>query len=135
MKIIQTFWTAPIRKNKTDDPFGRNAGGWNSEKYLSMSWALSCLKFRQFYPQVELFTDNEGEDWLINKLRLPFTHVDKSLNTFNDYPSDLWALAKLKTYALQNTPFLHADGDVYIWKAFNPDFIRNELFTQNIEYE
>lgn len=38
-----------------------------------MSWALSCLQLKQSYDKVELVTDSEGAELLINKLHLPYT--------------------------------------------------------------
>jgi hypothetical protein len=134
MKIVQTFWSTPCLHNSISDPYGRNLGGWTSEKIHAMSWALSCLKFKQFYPELELHTDTEGENWLINKLNLPYSSVVKSLDNFN-WPEKLWALAKLNTCGLQSEAFLHADGDIFIWKAFDSQFINSAVFAQNVEFE
>jgi hypothetical protein len=134
MKVVQTYWSVPGKNNLPADHFGRNCGGWPSEKLHAMSWAMSCCTFKRFYPALELYTDSDGEDWLINKLKLPYTQVVQSLTQF-PYSSGLWALAKLDTYNRQQTPFMHADGDVYIWNELNKHFAGSGLFAQNIEFE
>ncbi len=80
-----------------------------------MSWTLSCLNLRKFYENVELVTDEVGYRYLIEKLKLPYSSVRVELDCINTYPSSLWAIGKLYTYGIQNEPFIHVDGDVYIW--------------------
>lgn len=134
MKIVQTFWSAPSRPGSSQiDMGGRMAGGWLSERYHAISWTLSCLKFRQFYPRVELYTDSDGSAWLADKLGLPYTDVHQELNVLDHYDHLLWALPKLYVYGLQDEPFIHADGDVFIWKRFDPAFERSGLLAQNFE--
>lgn len=133
MKIIQTYWSLPSQKNETSAVEGRNAGGFVSEKHHAMSWALSCLKFKQFYTNVKLYTDKKGLGWLINDLGIPYTDVECSLDSLNHYNPLLWALPKVHVYGLQNEPFIHVDGDVYIWKAFDQAFIKQRLIVQNPE--
>lgn len=123
MKIVQTLWTGPGLK-----------AGWTHEGYHLMSWALSCLQLRQFYDEVELYTDSLGKHILIDCLGLPYTKVHLTLDEF-PYPEYLWALPKIKTYDLQDTPFLHVDGDVYIWEPFDQEKIKADFVCQNIEVE
>lgn len=84
-----------------------------------MSWALSCLQFRKFYDEVELVTDKKGKELLIDKLQLPYNHVIVELNQLDQYHHDLWVIPKIFAYSIQQKPFIHADGDVYIWKKFD----------------
>lgn len=134
MNIIQSFWSLPSKVNPTS-AFGRNNGGWLNERQHAMSWSLSCLKLKQFYPDIKLFTDTEGMDWLINKLALPYNDVDCCLDNISHFNPTLWALAKLYTYSLQEEPFLHIDSDVYIWKPFDQNFLNNDLIAQNLEFD
>ncbi|RPG31578.1 MAG: hypothetical protein CBB72_012030 [Muricauda sp. TMED12] len=98
-----------------------------------MSWTFSCLQLRKFYDDVELVTDDFGYNLLIENLELPYTNVHVVLDCLNEYHSDLWALGKLYTYGLQDKPFIHVDGDVFIWDRF-PDIIETaELCCQNYE--
>ncbi|PKQ61166.1 hypothetical protein BZG01_19915 [Labilibaculum manganireducens] len=133
MKVIQTYWSAPAKFNNPDDLNGRNNGGWPSEFYHACSWALSNLKFKQFYPEIVLYTDKDGYDWLINKLGLEYSEVVCNLDCLSKYHPLLWALPKVYAYSQQNAPFIHADGDVFIWEKFNSTFEKSQLLVQNFE--
>lgn len=133
MKIIQSFWTKPLLKNNNHNITDRRNGGWYNKKYNYISWTLSCLQFRNFYSSVELVTDKLGYDLLINRLELPYTNVRIVLDDLNQYHSDLWSLSKMYAYSLEKTPFIHADGDVYIWKKFSDKFSKAQLLAQNEE--
>ncbi len=129
MKIVQSYWS-PATGGLG---FG---GGWLSAEYHWQSWALSVLQLRQFYDEVELVTDAAGKHILIDILQLPYTSVrvvfDEALAA---YPHDLWALAKIYAYSIQTEPFLHIDGDVYIWKRFEPHIENAPLVAQNFEVD
>jgi len=133
MKIIQSLWTRPTFKKDNFRYTDRNRGGWTDKKYNYMSWALSCLQFRKYYNQVELITDTVGFDLLINKLELPYTRVHVCLDALNNYHHDLWALGKIYAYSIQDEPFIHADGDVFIYERFTEAFEGSDLVAQNIE--
>lgn len=126
MKIIQSFWSG------RNDNF-RDNRGWLSYEFHWLGWILSCNQLRQFYDEVELYTDTFGYEILIEKLKLPYTKIHVVLDEMNKYPKDLWAIAKVKTYELQNEPFLHIDGDVFIWDKFPDDLLQSELIAQNLE--
>jgi len=98
-----------------------------------MSWTLSCLQFRKFYTDVELVTDRSGYQLLIEKLKLPYTSVKVVLDDINHYPKKLWAAGKLYAYKIQDTPFLHVDGDVFIWGKFTPTIEKATLIAQHFD--
>ncbi len=129
MKIIHSYWSKP----SIEKGYDRSAGGWSDKKYNYMSWALSCLQFKKYYSEVELITDKLGKELLIDKLELPYTSVKVELDQLNDYHSDLWALGKIYAYSIQDKPFMHADGDLFIWKKFDSDLESASLFAQNQE--
>lgn len=133
MKIIQTFWTKPIY-DSFDKEDGRKKGGWIEEKYNYFSWGLSCLNLCKLYDEVELYTDKRGYDILVNQLKLPYTKVHCCLDDLlSGIPSQLWSVAKLVVYSLQETPFLHIDGDVFLWKKL-PEWVETAgLVVQNFE--
>jgi hypothetical protein len=125
MKIIQTFWSG--KRDVITESFG-----WYSPRFHALSWTLSCLQLSKFY-DVELYTDSIGYDFLINKLNLPYKKVNIVLDELNIYPTDFWALPKIKTYSLQNEPYLHIDGDVFIWEPFNEKLLSSDFISQNLE--
>jgi hypothetical protein len=133
MKIIQSFWSKPYLKTNEDET-ARFKGGWHNANFFLYSCLLSCLKFKEHYGNVELFTDNYGKKLLVDTLDLPYSEVNTSLETLQNYPPELWALGKILTYSLQNEPFLHADTDVFIWKKLPENFTNGALFAQSIEH-
>jgi hypothetical protein len=133
MKIIQSYWSLPNQTNDLDIN-GRSKGGFIDIRFNYMSWALSCLSLKKFYKNVELITDKQGENLLIDTLKLPYTNVSVELDGLNHYHSKLWAIGKIKAYQMQTAPFLHVDGDVFIWKPLgDKEFLNNKLVVQNIE--
>jgi hypothetical protein len=134
MKIIQSYWSLPSL-GSDKDIYGRSNGGFIDARFNYMSWALSCLTLKRFYKNVELITDKKGKELLIDTLNLPYTNVTVCLDELNHYHPKLWAIGKIKAYQLQDEPFLHVDGDIFIWKAFgNDNFHRNPLIVQNMDY-
>jgi hypothetical protein len=127
LSIIQTLIV------KTDiEPIKCNMG-FLSPEFNWMSWALSCLQLRKFYDKVELFTNKLGKEILIDLLELPYTKVHLIQDEDIDFPEGLWAYAKLHTYSLQNSPFIHVDGDVFIWEQLRNISEHEQLIVQNIE--
>lgn len=115
MKIVQSFWSKPMLMNDNSDAIFRSNGGWTDRIYFYMSWALSCLKFKEIYNEIELVTDINGKHLLYDILELPYTNVVTKLDDLNDYNHNLWALGKLYAYKLQQEPFIHVDSDVFAW--------------------
>jgi hypothetical protein len=124
MKIVQTFWSNNV------DPF-TNSFGWLAPEYHLMSWTLSCLQIKQHYNDVTLYCDSLAAKILIDILQLPYSELVCNLDDFNKYDAGLWALPKIHTYSLQESPFLHIDGDVFIWKKFDAYLINGDLIAQN----
>lgn len=127
MRIVQTFWSG----NKGN--ILSNSYGWNDANSHIQSWALSCQLLKRLYSEVELYTDKVGYDLLINKLKLPYKKAHVILDDLNEYPESVWALSKIRTYSLQKTPFIHVDGDVFLWKAFSDELLKAGLIVQNRE--
>lgn len=133
MKIVQSLWSKPGQQRNGQENGGTSHCGWPDKKYNYFSWALSALQFRKFYDEVELITDKAGYDLLINKLELPYTSAKVVLDDLNDYHPGLWAIGKFYAYSLQEVPFIHADGDVYIWRKFDADLENAGLLCQRKE--
>lgn len=130
MNIIQSFWSKPYEINGERK---QSYGGWCNPAFFYMSWALSCLSLRRFYNDVELYTDKAGKELLIDKLKLPYTKVYVVLDELNNYSENLWAIGKIFSYSLQKTPFIHVDGDIYIWKPFPKAITKANLVAQHLE--
>lgn len=135
MRIIQSFWSLPAFSR--EETFGHSpfTGGWLHLRYYLMSWAFSCLQLRSFYNDVKLVTDRLGKKLLIDQLQLPYTRVTLELENLHEYDPGLWAIGKLYTFGLQQQPFIHVDGDVFIWEKFPHRLEQAELIAQNIEHE
>lgn len=128
MKIIQTYWNA-----KGED-FDQVKCGWLTPETHWMAWALSCTLLRRFYDDVELYTTEKDAE-IFRKFNIPYTKIHTSLNCdfIRNLDSSMWAYAKIYTYSLQEEPFLHVDGDVFIWEAFNKSLFSGDICVQNVE--
>lgn len=73
MKIIQSYWSKPMRINDNTEAVYRSNGGWCKKIYFYASWALSCLRLAKMYDDVELYTDSYGKHILYEMLELPYT--------------------------------------------------------------
>jgi hypothetical protein len=127
MKIIQTLYA------NNNLPTFSNRFGWLRPEYHLMSWALSCLQIKKFHKEVHLYANTSGADLLVNQLKLPYDSVNISHDSLVMTNENLWALPKIFTYSLQKEPFLHIDGDVFLFEAFPDDFLEKDLIAQNIE--
>ncbi|NMH28011.1 DUF6734 family protein [Flavobacterium silvaticum] len=132
MRIVQSFWSKPFSSASTD-PGARYKAGWSSQAGFFYASLLSCLKWREFYGDVILYTDDHGKKLLSEQLQLPYSEIRTDLNRLDEYPPELWALGKILTYSLQEEPFLHADSDVFIWKKLPEALFEGQLFAQNVE--
>lgn len=125
MKLLQSCWFNNPKKLDA---------GWLSTKFNLMSWALSAFSIQKYYPNIELITDNLGHEILIDKLQLPYLSVSFVQENFKPLFDSLWVMRKLYTYAIQDEPFIHIDGDAYLFKPFNHEFLKASLVAQNYEY-
>jgi len=112
----------------------RRHGGWLEPKYNYYSWALSSLMLREQYPKVELITDKMGKQLLVDCMKLPYSKVSVELDFLDQYPTDLWALGKIVSYAMQRSGFIHVDSDIFILERFSRKIERASLIAQNAEH-
>lgn len=126
MKIVQTFWV----NDKND-----LRAGWLSTKYHLMSWALSCCSSYKYHKSVHLISDTHSAELLKGQLQLPYTSVSTALDDFvSPYDANrLWVLKKLFAYAQPNEPFIHLDGDAYLFKPLSLRLQEASLVAQNVE--
>jgi hypothetical protein len=133
MKIIHSFWSLPMTNGRQGTFNNRLDGGWLRPESHLLSWAYSCLQLRKVYGEVELVTDKRGKALLVEAMQLPYTRVDTSLEDIRHCDPDLWAMGKLHVFKLQKRPFLHVDGDVFIWERFPQRIEDASLVAQNEE--
>jgi len=133
MKIVQSFWSKPFMHSESFLVDSRINGGWPHRILHYYSCALSCLRLREFYEDVELITDDLGKEIMIDKMKLPFTYVRLALNDMQHVPAGLWTLGKVYSYGIQEVPFLHIDNDVFIGNKFEDTIMESGLIAQNAE--
>lgn len=127
MRIIQTLDFLP-------DGNGVPAKcGWYSSPHHLMSWVLSCLQLNACGYNPTLYCNAYAAEILIDGLGLPYGEVIISHGDFNVSHKSLWALSKIYTYSLQTEPFLHVDGDVFVFEPFEEGLLASGLIAQNVE--
>ena len=128
MRIIQTLWLDP-----NEDPIAQSCG-WLSPEYDWISWSLCMQQLRQFNSDVELYANDSAAAFLNDDLRLYYSQVH-ILPKHANLSKFTWALAKILTYSIQETPFLHVDGDVFLQRPFDTALLQAEIIAQNIEHD
>lgn len=127
MKFVQTLYIT-----EQTNPYNQSFG-WFLPVYHFMGWALSSLQLNKLYKNVELYANTPAAKLLIDVLNLPYKKVYTNHDKFNLSHVNLWALSKIYTYSLQEKPFLHLDGDVFLFKKFNKKLLESQLIAQNPE--
>jgi hypothetical protein len=96
-----------------------------------MTWALSASLLRRWFPELVLYTDNEGAA-AARHLQLPYDQIFVTLDRQTASPL-LWNLPKLLTYRAENAPFLHVDLDFLMWKPIAPELLAAPILAQRPE--
>ncbi len=128
MKLIQTLWL-PNNENIINARCG-----FLSPRINIMSWALSSVLLNKYYNDVELYTNKKIFD-LFSDLGMPYTNIiclDES-EFLRELNPKMWAFSKIYTYSLQREPFIHIDGDFFLYDDVKLDFGNAEIIVQNIE--
>jgi uncharacterized protein DUF6734 len=126
MRLIQTFWSC--RRNILE-----NSYGWLSPQYHLMAWTLSCLRLKEYYEDLHLYTDSPANEVLIQRIGLPYKKVHVVYDHIDERYKNFYALPKILTYSMQEKPFIHVDGDVFLWRRFSQKLEESDLIAQNIE--
>ncbi len=66
-------------------------------------------------------------------LQLPYVSFSTDLEKIELYDPGLWALGKLYTYQIQDEPFCHLDGDVFLFGPVLDDMIQGRVFCQGFD--
>ena len=127
MKFIQTLYF-----NEGIDPFKHNFG-WCAPEFHLMGWVLSCLQLKEIYGNVDLYCNSRVASLLRDEVGLPYTNYLVTHDKLDIVNRELWALPKIYTYSLQTSPFLHLDGDVFLFKKLPDELLNSGLIAQNME--
>jgi len=118
MNFIQTLYIT-ASKDPLKDPCG-----WISPEFHLMGWALSCLQLQKFYGTISLFANSPAARLLIDELQLPYSRVHLTHDKLQLIHPDLWTLSKIYTHSFQEQPFLHVDGDIFLFKPFDSGLLQ-----------
>jgi hypothetical protein len=136
MKLIQSFWSKPFFDEEHQDDFRyRHFGGFPNAFLFYACWTYSCLSIKEYYPNLHLVTDDRGLEIFRDTLQLPYESFSTDLNELNNYPKSLWALGKLYTYRIQETPFCHIDGDVFFFGQVLDSIVDKDFFCQSFDFD
>jgi Family of unknown function (DUF6734) len=125
VRAVWSFWSKPFDAG--------HGWRWRAPVHHLLAWGLSLRLAQSHYPQTSLITDTPGRRLLVEQLGLEFTHMSTELDRLADAEPALWTLGKLVAYSLQDEPFVHLDGDVFLWRPL-PDWIINSpVFAQSPE--
>ncbi|MDE6551910.1 MAG: hypothetical protein K2K98_02955 [Muribaculaceae bacterium] len=127
MKYIQTLF---IRDDQ--NPFV-DTFGWVSPCYHLMGLTLSCLTLKKQLGYLYLYCNRRARELLIDVLELPYDEVHESMNDLRLHYPQLRVLSKIHTYAQQKEPFLHIEGDVFLFERFPERITSGSVVAQNIE--
>lgn len=87
----------------------------------------------KWFDKVELNTDNYGFN-IFKKFQTNKIKINNSINDFDYLDSYLfWAYPKIYTLTLQNEPFIHIDGDVFVFRRLKDSFFQGDFGFQNLE--
>ncbi len=82
---------------------------------------------------MHLVTNGIGKHILVDELNLPYSSVSLEFDSYQpSVPKEPWPLRKLFVYSLQKAPFLHFDGDVYLWRSLPARIQTADLVAQNL---
>lgn len=136
MNAVQTFWTpqerAHTRVSSQGHPADQILGGWLDARFHFMGWALSASLLHQHFPALVLHTDKTGQHILADLLELPYRDVLLTQEGLGDlYSREWWVLRKINSYAHPDVPFLHVDGDAFLWNGLPDALSEKPVIAQN----
>jgi hypothetical protein len=126
MNAVQSFWISEKSVN---------AGGWINKRFEYISWSLSYCLLRQNFQEVHLYCNTAGYKMLVEELELNYDKVSNALDSQEELMKKSWALTKIFTYAAQQDPYVHVDGDVFWFEKPSDAFLKADVFAQCIEVD
>lgn len=127
MNIIQSFYQI---ENKTC----YNVGNSNANTYLInfYSLLLSYITINKLYGKVTMYCNDFAYDKMLKYI--PYDDIvkeDYSNITSNNYGKE-WGLLKFNIFDKQTKPFIHIDGDVFLFKDLLSNYIDNNDYYDGI---
>ncbi|TLU89427.1 hypothetical protein FEM55_22055 [Dyadobacter sediminis] len=97
-----------------------------------MSWALSASLLHDHFGSVTLHTDLAGKTVLVDLLELPYSRINITQEGLGDiYPKNWWVMRKMYSYSCADGPFVHVDGDAFLWNGLSDHLRQKPLIAQN----
>jgi hypothetical protein len=93
-------------------------------------WKLSVALVKKHYDSVHLITDDAGAKYLES---IPFDSVHRELNFVPKFDA-VWSVGKIYAYKYicsLGEPFLHLDGDVFLWEPLPEDLLQSNIFCES----
>ena len=115
MKYIHSLWSTPSMKDNFDNKY--------DTKYLTKnfySYLFSALLIKKMGYEIELYCDNRAYE--IYSL-IPYNKIHIVDFDSDGVSSKFWIWGKIKTHMLMTEPYVHIDGDVFMFR----DIIGNQL--------
>lgn len=123
MRAVWSFWSKPFRTG-TSWP-------WREPIHHLLAWGLSVRLAGSHYPDTMLVTDTPGRALLVDALGLRFSEVSTALDALEDADPTFWMAGKLLAYTLQDSPFVHLDTDVFLWRPLPAAVATAPVFAQH----
>lgn len=129
MNLIQSYFNNNITKADIN-----YSGGYLSAEINWLSMAYSCLLLKRNNPDKRLiFYGNETIVHLFKDLfKLPYDEY-RIIECTGEYAKWFYCWPKIVTYQEQNTPFIHIDTDVFMWKPMPHRLLQAPLVAQHLE--
>lgn len=130
MKYIHSIWSAPSIKNNFDNEY--------DVKYLTKnfySYLLSALLIQKLGYRIELFCDKYSYEMYA---KIPYNDIHIIDFDADGISSKFWIYGKIKAHTLMNEPYVHIDGDVFLFRdIINKNLIngRYSVAVQSLENE
>lgn len=115
MKYIHSMWSKPATKDNFDNTY--------DVKYLNKnfySYLLSTLLIKKMGYEIELYCDEKTVEYYN---MIPYDRINVIDFDNDGVDSKFWIWGKIKTHCLMNEPYVHVDGDVFLFR----DIIGNKL--------
>lgn len=123
---VWSFWSRPH--------YAGHGFQWPDLCSFLLAWGLSVQLGRRHFQRLMLVTDDRGARLLAERLQLPFDTVAVLLNELDDVDPHWWALGKLYAYRAQTEPFVHVDGDVFLWQPLPATLLSAPVLAQHPEH-